>query len=284
MTINQAYQQLIHPLYVIYDQREAKNIAQLVLEKITGYSRLDRLIHRDESLTESQLILYNQMATDLLHHKPAQYVLGEAWFYGMRLIVNETVLIPRPETEELVELILQKAKLNNDETLSIVDIGTGSGCIALAIKNKIPSANVYATDISDTALQTAQKNAEENKLAVSFMLHNILEKATLLGFPFDIIVSNPPYITYTEKKDMMPHVVNYEPHTALFVDDADPLLFYRSILDFSIQNLKKGGAIFFEINENFGKEMIRLVEQYNFVSNKLIKDLSGKDRFMEIQK
>lgn len=284
MTINQAFQQLVHPLYVIYDQREAKNIAQLVLEKITGYARADRVIHQDELLTQEQTTTYNQMVIALLQNKPVQYVLGEAWFYGMRLIVNESVLIPRPETEELVSMIINKLGVKEGRPLNITDIGTGSGCIALAIKNKIPSAKVCATDISEAALETARENATLNNLQINFIRHDILQADILRAAPFDVIVSNPPYISLSEKKDMLPHVLNYEPHTALFVDDEDPLLFYHSILEFSKQNLKKGGFIFFEINESLGNEMKQLTEQFDFVSSKLIQDLSGKDRFMEIEK
>lgn len=283
MTINQAFQQLLHPLYVIYDQREAKNIAHLVLENITGYTKSERLVQRDQLLTDTQVTTYNKMVHALLQHKPVQYVLGESWFLGLCLAVNESVLIPRPETEELVELAIKTIHKIDKPVLRILDIGTGSGCIALAIKHLLPNAEVYATDISEKALETARSNALKHSLDVHFFQHNILEQEKFEETPFDVIISNPPYITYAEKTAMEPHVVNFEPHTALFVDDKDPLLFYRCILDFSKQNLTEGGYIFFEINESYASDMNMLVDQYQFQTKVLLQDLSGKDRFIAIQ-
>lgn len=284
MTIHQAYQQLTHPLYTIYDLREAKQIAHLVLEHITGYTKSERLIHHQELLTNDQELVYHQMTIDLLNHKPVQYVFSEAWFCGLSLYVDESVLIPRPETEELVELVIANLSVAAAQHISILDIGTGSGCIALALKNKLPKAKITATDISDAALNTAKTNAQKHNLSIQFIKHDILTNHLLMDEAFDCIVSNPPYISLQEKSEMQAHVVDYEPHIALFVQDRDSLLFYRKIFDFSIKNLKTQGYIFLEINEQFGSEMLQLASQYSFQDIELKQDLFGKNRFVVIRK
>lgn len=284
MTIHQAYQQLTHPLYTIYDLREAKQIAHLVLEHITGYTKSERLIHQQELLSPEQEMLYHQMTTSLLNHKPVQYVLKEAWFCGLCLMVNESVLIPRPETEELVELVINHLSAAPLDNISLIDIGTGSGCIALAIKNKMPKAKITAIDISDSALNTAKANAVKNNLNIHFLHHDILTNQSLINEEVDCIVSNPPYITLPEKNEMQPHVVDFEPHIALFVHDADPLLFYRKIFDCSNENLKKNGLIFLEINEHFSNEMLQLAAQYSFAEVVVKQDMFGKNRFLIVRK
>ncbi len=284
MTLHQAYLQLTHPLFTIYELREAKQIAHLVLEYITGYTKSERLIHQQDLLTGEQEYLYHQMTTELLNHKPVQYVLKEAWFCGLCLMVNESVLIPRPETEELVEMVITHVSSSAIDSISLIDIGTGSGCIALALKNKLPKAKITATDISDTALNTAKANAIKNKLTINFLNHDILTNQSLIQEEVDYIVSNPPYISWPEKNEMQAHVVDYEPHIALFVQDEDSLLFYRKIFDFSKENLKKYGFIFLEINEHFGDEMLQLAAQYSFTDAQLNQDIFGKSRFLIVRK
>jgi len=212
-----------------------------------------------------------------------QYVLGEAWFAGMKLQVDERVLIPRPETEELVEWAL--AWLGDNRNLAhhrILDIGTGSGCIALALKKKCPKADVHALDISPAALQLAKENAASLDLGIHFHQHNILDRKrdAALG-TFDVVLSNPPYIPASERITMARHVVAYEPELALFTTDTEPLQFYQAIASFSTKALKKEGVLFLEIHEGRGKEVCTLLEAGGFAGIVLKQDLQGKDRMIQ---
>jgi release factor glutamine methyltransferase len=280
MTIQQAQQQALLHLRLLYGEREAGNITDWVLEHITTKKRIDRLLDKQAELTAAQEAELASVLQQLSTHKPIQYVLGEAWFAGLRFFVNEHVLIPRPETEELVEWILQDQKLK-DKNQKIIDIGTGSGCIPVTIKKQLPAVSMTAIDISADVLQVAQKNAAELQVAVEFEQVNFLDESTWHTLPvFDIIISNPPYIKQSEEKEMSQNVLAFEPSIALFVPDEDALLFYRKIAAFAKEHLEKTGCIYLEINEALGKEVVALYENNGFITE-LKKDLQGKERMVK---
>jgi len=282
MTIQQSYKQLLFQLYEMYGDREAANIADIVIENITGFKKVDRLINKQFPLNEEQLQLLNDYTNELLKHKPVQYVLNEVWFAGMKLYVDENVLIPRPETEELVEWIVKTVASRKSQVASILDIGTGSGCIPVALKKKLLSVEVHALDISEEALTVAKRNAVTQQTEINFHLLNILDKNLWRQLPkFDIIVSNPPYVTQGEASSMQKNVLQYEPHLALFVDDEDAMKFYKAIAEFGLYHLNNNGQIFFEINEMMGKQICDLLNQYRYLNIELKKDLQNKDRMIK---
>lgn len=227
---------------------------------------------------------FDRIVAALKQGRPYQYVMGEAWFMGMKLYVDEAVLIPRPETEELVDRIARQ--FASTQELSIIDIGTGSGCIALSLKKRLPHARVHALDLSAEALQVARKNASTHQLDIQFMQADILEWDVILdkSLGFDVIVSNPPYITPAEKADMTPQVLQYEPELALFVEQEAPLLFYQYIADFARHHLRPSGKLFFEINRKYGAETVDLLNKMGFEQVLLIQDMQGADRMVEAQK
>jgi len=282
MTIQQSYKQLLFQLYEMYGDREAANIADIVIENITGFKKVDRLINKQFLLNEEQLQLLNDYTNELLKHKPVQYVLSEVWFAGMKLYVDENVLIPRPETEELVEWIVKTVASRKSQVASILDIGTGSGCIPVALKKKLLSVEVHALDISEEALNVAKRNAAIQQTEINFHLLNILDRNLWKQLPkFDIIVSNPPYVTQGEASSMQKNVLQYEPHLALFVDDEDAMKFYKAIAEFGLYHLNNNGQIFFEINEIMGKQICDLLNQYRYLNIELKKDLQNKDRMIK---
>jgi len=282
MTIQQSYKQLLFQLYEMYGDREAANIADIVIENITGFKKVDRLINKQFPLNEEQLQLLNDYTNELLKHKPVQYVLNEVWFAGMKLYVDENVLIPRPETEELVEWIVKTVASRKSQVASILDIGTGSGCIPVALKKKLLSVEVHALDISEEALNVAKRNAAIQQTEINFHLLNILDKNLWRQLPkFDIIVSNPPYVTQGEASSMQKNVLQYEPHLALFVDDEDAMKFYKAIAKFGLKHLNENGQLFFEINEMMGKQICDLLNQYRYLNIELKKDLQNKDRMIK---
>ncbi|MGN6212452.1 peptide chain release factor N(5)-glutamine methyltransferase [Parafilimonas sp.] len=279
MTISEAGKILRSALDTIYDQREAPNISNLLLEKLTGFSRSERVIYKDKALTENQVINLRKNIDKLLQHTPIQYIINESWFAGISFYVDENVLIPRPETEELVELILENSHNSGLKAPFVLDIGTGSGCIAILIKKKLPLSNVYALEISKKSLEIATKNAVSNDAPVHFLEADILDFHPPATFPkFDIIVSNPPYITQSESSLMQPNVLQYEPHKALFVPDDDPLLFYKIIAGFALQHLKRPGRLYFEINELMGEQVAALLRSKGFTSVEIKKDMQQKNR------
>ena len=284
MTIHEASQQLKFQLFHLYDEPEAGNITDLVMEHITGWKKIDRVVNKIVPLSAAQEKTLNVYTLALLDHTPVQYVLHEAWFYDMRLYVDESVLIPRPETEELVDWVVRDARnLELEIRHSALDIGTGSGCIPLAIKKKLPALDVYACDISEAALNTAKKNAIDQQLSVHFHLLDILSPGDRDQLPmFDIIVSNPPYIPQKDKDTMAANVLQYEPALALFVADDDALLFYKAIADFASVHLNKNGAIYLEIHEDKGESVINLYRQRNFSNIELRKDMQGRDRLIRL--
>ncbi|MCF6128174.1 peptide chain release factor N(5)-glutamine methyltransferase [Flavobacterium sp. AS60] len=272
-------------LQSIYDEPEIDSFFYIILDKIHSLKRIDLALNPEIIMDGIHLKQWKNIASDLKTQKPIQYILGETEFYGLRFEVNENTLIPRPETEELVELIIDEEGKGNREKriVKILDIGTGSGCIAISLAKNLPNAEVFAIDVSDKALATAKKNAEINDTNVIFLLKNILETDDLEQ-QFDIIVSNPPYVRNLEKAEIKPNVLEYEPHLALFVEDTDALLFYRKICQLAMKNLNSNGKLYFEINQYLGKETIELVENFGFKNVKLIKDIYQNNRIVSAEK
>jgi release factor glutamine methyltransferase len=287
MTSREAQQELRTMLTGIYDPREAAHITEWALEDITGHSHIDRIMHEHE-LTDDQEEKYREYFSRLADATPVQYVLGHAWFMGQRFRVNEDVLIPRPETEELVEWVVAEAAggrqeaggaRREDGAITIIDIGTGSGCIPIMLKKNIPGAEIHGVDISADALAIAHANAASLDADVHFHKIDILDESQWTSLPMaDIIVSNPPYVPLSDKQSMSPHVLEHEPHLALFVPDEDPLLFYRTIIQFAEKKLKPGGLIFFETHHELASKLMLLAGG----QSELRKDMSGKDRMVKI--
>ncbi len=282
MTIHLAYQQLLIQLYQIYNTREAANIADMVIEYVTGQRKIDRIVYKDLPVTEDQQKQLKKIGNELSDNRPIQYVLGEAWFMEMKLLVNESVLIPRPETEELVEWILTDIKQSGIKNFSLIDIGTGSGCIPISLKKNIPEATIAAIDVSADALQVAKINSLQQKAAIDFLNLDFLNENewNQLG-KYDVIVSNPPYVKRSEEAAMANNVIKYEPHLALFVTDEDALIFYKKIAKFSQKHLKPGGSVYVEINEALGEQVAQLFKKKEFNDIILKKDMHGKDRMVK---
>jgi len=284
MTIQAAFVQLISTLTPIHGDREAASIAHILMEHVTGFGRMDRIVYKDKELTEDQGVQLENALQAMLRHTPVQYVTGTGWFYGLELKVTPDVLIPRPETEELAEWIIEDVKKTGMHP-DILDIGTGSGAIPLAIKHNLPLATVSAIDISAGALAVAKENAEKLSLEVNFSLVDVLDEKATAALPvFDIIVSNPPYICDHESAGMQEQVVSYEPNIALFVPDNDPLRFYRRIGLLAQEKLVPGGSLYFEINEAYGAETVSLLQEQGYVQVILKQDLFGKDRMVKATK
>lgn len=263
----------------IYDKNESNTLILILFEYYFNINRIKMSLEPELRLSESEMLKLHFAVKDLLKNKPIQYIIGETEFCDLKFKVNENVLIPRPETSELVRLI---ANSHQPSTISnILDIGTGSGCIAISLAKMIPQSNVYALDISEKALDVAKENAINNNVNITFIQDDILTKTqTLTQTKFDIIVSNPPYVRELEKVDMHNNILQWEPHNALFVSDEDPLIFYRSILEFSKKHLKENGEIWFEINEYLGMEMKALCEEVGLSNIEIYKDFRDKERFL----
>jgi len=282
MTFETAEQSIATALDGLYENREAATIAGMVMEFITGKSKMDRWLQKNELLSIEDLKRLEKYSKELLTGKPVQYVLGEAWFAGMCLAVNEHTLIPRPETEELVNLCANWATTNkiHHAPLQILEVGTGSGCIAIALLKKLPNAQITAVDISNEAIKVASANAIANNTAITFITLDFLDETTWLGLgSYDIIISNPPYIADNEKESMAVHVLDFEPHTALFVTNNNPLIFYTALANFGKTHLHHGGALFVEINQALGLQTQDIFEQNNY-NTLLKKDLFDNDRMI----
>lgn len=278
MQIKQYRSQFIQVLSTIYDEGEAESFFYLILEEKKQLKRIDLALQPDLVFSEEEIKIWNAILEQLKLEIPVQYLLGKTHFYGLEFEVNENVLIPRSETEELVEWIIETQNSEvRIQKLKILDIGTGSGCIAISLAKNIPNAAVFAIDVSEKALATAQKNAEKNHVKVTFIHKNILGTEDLQQ-QFDIIVSNPPYVRNLEKDEIRKNVLDNEPHLALFVEDDNALIFYRKIAELAKQNLSSNGQLFFEINQYLGKEMIALLEKMNFKNIELRKDIYENDR------
>ncbi|WP_121811955.1 peptide chain release factor N(5)-glutamine methyltransferase [Mucilaginibacter kameinonensis] len=286
ITIKDVFEVYRQQINGVYDINETEALTLLVIAEVTGLSRASIKAFPERELTAEQADQIKNILTELKTGKPVQYILGITEFYGLPFKVNSFVLIPRPETEELVEWILSsgerlKAK---GERFSILDIGTGSGCIAVSLKKNLSNVDVSAIDISEGALQTAKGNAQLNEVEVNFIHADILNIKPDNVFPkFNIIVSNPPYVTLEDKKQMHTSVTDFEPHTALFVPEHDPLIFYRAIADFALNNLIAEGLLYFEINENLGKQTVALLADKGFKNIELRKDMSGRDRMVKAE-
>ena len=256
----------------ITQEREAISWAYIVIQYLLGYNRSDCIIHMDKEITIEISDHIKQIVRDLKTQKPLQYILGKTEFYGMKFKVNEHTLIPRPETEELVEWVLQE-KFN-----SVLDIGTGSGCISIALA-KHSKATISAIDISEMALKVAKENAAINEVKIDFIQQNVLQAHSLRKV--DVIISNPPYVLESEKQKMKANVLQYEPHLALFTPDKKPLLFYKKIGNLAAKSLNCGGKLYFEINEEYGAEILEMLSKIGFVDIALKKDINDKDRMIK---
>jgi len=265
----------------LYPKTEVQGFVRLIFWHFFQFSYTDLVLGRNQKLEKSSQKRIEAIVERLKKFEPIQYILGETEFYGLNLKVNPSVLIPRPETEELVQWITTTVE---DEKLLVVDIGTGSGCIALALKKELKKAVVTGVDISAESILTASKNAELNQLDVTFIQADILQWENEKWEPVDVIVSNPPYVRESEKAAMHPNVLQYEPGNALFVSNTNPLVFYRSIADFATRYLKANGWLFFEINENLGEELVSLLAAKGFGAIEIKKDINGKNRMLRCQR
>jgi release factor glutamine methyltransferase len=288
MNFDKFYKDFVEQLKNIYDERESNNIADWVFENIAGVKRLDRICNKDQAISSSTIEQLNNALQELLQYKPVQYILGEAWFYKMKLKVNQHVLIPRPETEELVEWVVEeirkkKLEIRNKEVeeVSILDIGTGSGCIAITLKKVLPNVDLFALEISEDALSVAKENAEDHNVHIKFLQLDFLDERSWPSLEsFDFIISNPPYIPENEKARLAKNVVDHEPYQALFVTDDDPYIFYRKIAAFAYQQLKEEGKIFVEVHEQYAKQVQQIFTGKDF-KTEIKKDIYGIDRMLK---
>ncbi len=287
------FNQIVSEITVVYEENEAKSIVCLLLEHYLNLSKTDILLDKNIE----QVFDFQKITNRLRVHEPVQYIIGETEFYGRKFKVTPDTLIPRPETEELVQLVLKEAPpapeggtLENDilkvppsgaEGAIILDIGTGSGCIAISLACELPNSQVYAYDISENALKVAKENAKINKAKVIFENINILKPFTIHHSPFTVIVSNPPYVMNAEKLEMEQNVLDYEPHLALFVEDSEPLIFYKAIAKFAFNNLIDKGLCIVEINQALGLETAELFWNQGFQYVEVVKDMFGKDRMVK---
>ena len=277
MSARDLFTQLVHDLISVYPENEARSLAFRVLESL-GVSRNSVLSggSAPTHLDYQQLEVYRER---LRLQEPVQYILGETEFYGRRFRVNPSVLIPRPETEELVDQIVKQARPRGGSPV-ILDVGTGSGCISITLALELPQAQVFAFDIAPAALATAMANAENLGAKVQFQPSNILVQPEFEG-SLDILVSNPPYVLRSEAALMQSNVLDHEPHLALFVEDNDPLLFYRALAQYGRNHLRRGGRCYFETNERYAAEVADLLSKEGFDRAIVTADLSGKDRFVQ---
>lgn len=269
----------------IYSEAEFKSLRRIILDTYTELDPMDIHLQPDIEIDYDSYVQIKEIVTELKTFKPIQYIQGYAAFYGLYYKVNPNVLIPRPETEELADWVI---KANRSKEVSILDIGTGSGCIAVTLADNIPHCEIDAIDISSEAIATAKTNAQMYKRNINFFKYDILQghngfNSELFKEKYDIIVSNPPYVKLSEKEKMHPNVLNYEPHIALFVDDEDPLLFYRVISDFARIKLEMGGLLFFEINETHEADVVAMLNDKGFRNVQCRPDINGKPRFARAQ-
>jgi len=277
MRLNDIKQALKKQLAGQFESVELGPILSILIEHVTGWDQVQQVLHKDDLITAAQALAFETAATALLAGRPIQYITGKTWFMGEPYIVNDQVLIPRPETEELVDWVIEYAAIKG-KALRILDIGTGSGCIAIAIKKALPEAIVSAIDISTSAIKIAATNAAALKADIELIALDILNTA-FLPDQYDVIVSNPPYIPMQEMKNMELQVTDHEPNIALFVPDEDPLVFYKAIARLAKLHLSTNGQLFFEIHYDQGDAMIALLDEMHFHAE-LRTDLFGKDRMI----
>ncbi|PNQ72694.1 peptide chain release factor N(5)-glutamine methyltransferase [Hanstruepera neustonica] len=266
-----------------YGNHEVANFFNILIKHFLDLDRISLVLEPQLTILKKEEEPLFDALSRLKNHEPIQYIIGETEFFGLNFKVNQHTLIPRPETEELVEWIIDNVTSSLVEnSLDILDIGTGTGCIAITLAKKLPNAQVTAIDISEGALQIAKQNALDNKVEITFIKADILKKDDIdsKNRKFDIIVSNPPYVRYLEKVEMKPNVLDYEPSQALFVADDNPLQFYKAITEFAVDNLKENGLLFFEINQYLGQETKQLLADYGFKNCQLKQDIFGNDRML----
>lgn len=282
MNISDLKSNFIKELTGLYPSDEIESFFNILSEKYLNLSRIDIALNRNEVISKANIVKFDDILDRLKTFEPIQYIIGETEFFGLPFKVNSHTLIPRPETEELVQLILDEVLQwkYKPEVLEVLDIGTGSGCIAISLANNLPKAEVSALDISREALMVAEINAKKNQVFLNLFECDIRNSQSLPR-NYDIIVSNPPYVRDLEKEFMEANVLSYEPELALFVEDTDPLLFYRKIAALAKVNLKPNGALFFEINEYLGKDMASLLKDMGFQHIEIKKDIYGKDRMLK---
>ena len=277
-TIQEIRSYLSDQLKNIYPDPEIRALTNIIIKTVTGAKRLHHLALPEQIISENHSKKIVEITNELKNGKPVQYILGETSFYGCQLKLNKYTLIPRPETEELVDLVIKE---NREFTGSILDACTGSGCIAIALAVNLPGCSVSGFDISEGAIEITRENNSLNRAKVSFFRADVFKFDYNLTGKTDIIVSNPPYVRNLEKKFMQKNVLDYEPHEALFVPDSDPLVFYRGILEIGYKLLLKGGKIYFEMNEALGNDMVQLLESYNYSAISIVKDINNKDRIIK---
>jgi release factor glutamine methyltransferase len=277
MSLQDTKHAMKHQLSHLYDALEMNSMVNILIEEVTGWDALHQNLHKNDALDTLQTDQLNHYVDQLLTGKPLQYIIGKAWFMGKVYYVNEAVLIPRPETEELVEWVTEYALIIN-KTLHILDIGTGSGCIPISLKLAIPNAVITAIDISKEALAIAQKNAASQHVTIEWMEKDILHTKQLKE-QYDIIISNPPYIPLREKVNMQSQVTDHEPAIALFVPDQYPLIFYTKIAHIGKSALKPNGQLFFEIHYDQGEAIMTLLNEMGYHAE-LRQDIYGKDRMV----
>ncbi|MCB0472226.1 MAG: peptide chain release factor N(5)-glutamine methyltransferase [Flavobacteriaceae bacterium] len=298
MTISQLRSLFLQKLDSLYSKEAINTFFYMLASEYLQMDKVAVVLHPDQLIIAKKAALFEVAIDELQKEKPIQYILGKTEFYGLPFTVTDDVLIPRPETEELVDWIVEDVESENIEaakgrqitnnkqiTINILDIGTGSGCIAIALAKNIPTARIFALDSSAKALEIASQNARLNEVEIQYIQADILESPVDLSgiehHKFDIIVSNPPYVRELEKGQMKNNVLKYEPEKALFVKDNDPLVFYKAIADFAIKNLKKEGKLYFEINQYLGNETVAMLAGKNFTKTVLKKDLFGNDRMLK---
>ncbi|ETZ22471.1 peptide chain release factor N(5)-glutamine methyltransferase [Pedobacter sp. V48] len=281
MNLKQLLHHFTNELIAIYDEQEIISIFNITVEHVSGFNRSQLMLNGDAEIEDVKYNDYLQIVNRLKTGEPLQYVIGDTVFYGLTFKVSGVVLIPRPETEELVDWVIERCDSDQFKTLengSILDIGTGSGCIAISLKKNLKNFKVSAIDVSESALAIASENALLNNTQINFIHADILNyKSTE---KYDLIVSNPPYITMEEQKSMHKNVLENEPHSALFVSDEEPLIFYEAIAEFALFNLNENGLLCFEINEYLGKETVQMLSNKSFINIELRKDMQGKDRMV----
>lgn len=284
MTLRDATFSLLQKLRTIYDEGEASSITELVMETLTGSTRTERMLYKHAELTTGEETRLAAVTQRLLNHEPVQYVLNEAWFGGMRFYVDEQVLIPRPETEELVNWMIAEIRSRGKTSLplKILDIGTGSGCIPVTLKVRVQDAEIWSCDKSEQAMDVARRNAAAMDAGINFRQLDFLDREQRILLPtFDMIISNPPYIPETDRNTLAPNVRNYEPSMALFVPDNDPLVFYRAIAEFGSTHLAPGGVMFMEIHEDRSRATEEIFRSAGFVAESR-KDMQGKQRMLKV--
>ncbi len=269
----------------VYLKEEVNSFFFMLTESYFDFSRIQLALQPDFEINKQLELQILKALEALKNHEPIQYIIGQTQFFGLPFKVNESVLIPRPETEELVEWVINNQQTTNSKQLDILDIGTGSGCIAISLAKKLPNAKVFALDVSKEALNIAKANARQNNVEIEFVEADILKTAYRIpnteDLKYDIIVSNPPYVRTSEKGQMQPNVLKHEPHLALFVEAEDSLLFYRKITQLANQALSPNGILYFEINEYLGKDMLKLMKDEGFAEVEIKTDIFGKNRMIK---